>query len=326
VTVGVAIVGCGLIGRKRASALPPGFEVVAVHDTILERADLLATGTPGGVTVARTVDEAVAARGVALVIVATTHGGLSSVALAALDAGRDVLLEKPGARTNQELLAVRGAAEEAGRQVRVGYNHRFHPSFRKMRELLAEYDYGPLMHVRARYGHGGRVGYAQEWRADRARSGGGELLDQGSHLIDLTRMLTGDVDLVFSELRTDFWPADVEDNAFLALRPVRGGFAWLHASWTEWRNLFSFEVAYRDAKLEVQGLGGSYGVERLTLYEMLPEMGPPVTTAWEFPRVDESWALELEDVAAALRGDVTVGASLDDALAVFSLIEQAYDR
>ena len=323
-TVGVAVVGCGLIGAKRVAALPAGFELAAVYDEILARAQLLAHEAPGEATAARTLDEALGARGVSLVIVATTHGGLAPAAIAALDAGHDVLIEKPGARTLGELLAVREAAVGSGRLVRVGYNHRFHPSFRKIRELLAVHDYGPLMHVRARYGHGGRIGYEQEWRADRSLSGGGELLDQGSHLIDLTRMIAGDVELAFSELRSDFWSADVEDNAFLALRTENGAFAWLHASWTEWRNLFSFEIAFRTAKLEVQGLGGSYGVERLTLYEMLPEMGPPVTTAWEFPRADESWALELGDVASALRGEGTVGASLDDAVAVFTVIEEAY--
>ena len=141
---------------------------------------------------------------------------------------------------------------------------------------MASGRYGPLMFVRARYGHGGRLGYEQEWRADRPTvSGGGELVDQGSHLIDLVRACFGDVDLAFAEMRTMFWKMDVEDNAFLALRPRSGGFAWLHASWTEWKNLFSFEVMLERAKLEVNGLGGSYGPEQLTLYEMAPEMGPP---------------------------------------------------
>lgn len=325
-TVGVAVIGCGLIGRKRAAALPAGFELAAVYDEIRDRAQLLARESPGAAMASRTLDEALETQGVDLVIVATAHRGLAPTAIAALGAGHDVLIEKPGARTLGELLAVREAAVSSGRRVRVGYNHRFHPSFRKIRDLLAVADYGSLMHVRARYGHGGRIGYEQEWRADRALSGGGELLDQGSHLVDLTRMIAGDVELVFSELRTDFWPTDVEDNAFLALRAATGGFAWLHASWTEWRNLFSFEIAFQSAKLEVQGLGGSYGVERLTLYEMLPEMGPPVTTAWEYPRADESWARELSDVASALRGEAAVGASLDDAIAVFTVIEEAYRR
>ena len=184
--------------------------------------------------------------------------------------------------------------------------------------------YGPPLYVRGRYGHGGRLGYEREWRADPAVSGGGELLDQGIHLIDLTRYLEGDVELAFAELTSAFWPMAVEDNAFLCLRLRHGGIAWLHASWTEWKNLFSLEIAHRDAKIEIQGLGGSYGVERLTLYEMRPELGPPDTTSWEWPRGDDSWAAELADVLGAIEGRHGIGATVEDAIAALEIVEEAY--
>jgi len=208
--------------------------------------------------------------------------------------------------------------------LRVGFNHRFHPALRKAHELVEAGAYGPVQHLRGRYGHGGRIGYEREWRADRARSGGGELLDQGIHLIDLTRYLVGDVALAFCELRTEFWPMEVEDNAYVALRAEQGAFAWLHASWSEWKNLFSLEISMRDAKIEITGLGGSYGIERLTLHEMKPEMGPPDTTAWEWPLEDESWHAEIDDVLAALAGQPTIGASLDDCVAAFAIVDEAY--
>ena len=171
---------------------------------------------------------------------------LTAIAIEALDAGCHVLVEKPGARDRDELGRVADAARRAGRVARVGYNHRFHPAALAARELVVGEGFGPLLSIRARYGHGGRLGYESEWRADPAR-GGGELLDQASHLVDLVRFIAGDVTLAFAELRTDFWDMAVEDNAFLALRPARGGFAWLHASWTEWKNLFAVEIALRDA-------------------------------------------------------------------------------
>jgi predicted dehydrogenase len=183
------------------------------------------------------------------------------------------------------------------------------------------------MNIRARSGHGGRLGYEEEWRGSRALAGGGELLDQGIHLIDLVRYLAGDAELAFAELRTDYWRTDVEDNAFVALRCRSGPFAWLHASWTEWKNLFSFEVGMERAKLEISGLGGSYGVERLTLYEMLPELGPPDTTSWEWPRRDESWTREIDDVLKSLNGEAgAVGADINDATEALRLIETAYRR
>jgi predicted dehydrogenase len=224
------------------------------------------------------------------------------------------------------LRAIRDAARNRGLTVRVGFNHRFHPGVQRLHQLLTERDGGPLLYVRARYGHGGRLGYEQEWRADPALSGGGELLDQGIHLIDLTRYLAGDVDLAFAELTSAFWPMPVEDNAFLCLRVRGGGTAWLHASWTEWKNLFSFELTQRDRKFEIAGLGGSYGVERLTLYEMRPTMGPPDTTAWEWPAGDDSWAVELADVIAAVNGAPGVAATIDDAIAALEIVEEAYQR
>ncbi len=323
--LGVAIVGAGLIGNKRAAALPADVTLCAVFDEAPERASALAAAYPHAVA-ATSLKDALDHPDVGLVIVATPHHQLTTIGIEAVQRGHDVLLEKPGAHRLDALLELREAATDAGRRVRVGFNHRFHPSFLRARELVTAGDYGNVFSIRARYGHGGRPGYEKEWRAQRAISGGGELIDQGLHLIDLVRYLTGDVDLAFSELRTDFWPMEVEDNAYLALRSRAGAFAWLHASWTEWKNIFSFELAMRTAKLDVQGLGGSYGTERLTLYEMSPEMGPPPATSWEWPQPDASWARELADVVSDLQGGPWVGADLADCIAAFRIVEEAYRR
>lgn len=323
---GAAIIGCGLIGRKRAQALEErGVSVRSVHDVSPAAAEALAAGLPSAV-VAASAGEAFAAPGVDLAVIATSHVSLAPLASEAVRAGLHVLVEKPGGHHLAEVEALAEEARRLGRVVRVGFNHRFHPALRKAHEIVAGGAFGPVLHVRGRYGHGGRLGYEREWRADPVQSGGGELLDQGVHLIDLTRFLVGDVQLAFCELRTEFWDMPVEDNAYLALRAGSGAFAWLHASWTEWRNLFSLEIAMRTGKIEVQGLGGSYGVERLTLHEMLPDMGPPVTSSWEWPRGDGSWTDEIDDVLAAIDGRATVGASLDDCIGAFRVIDQAYSR
>jgi predicted dehydrogenase len=325
----VAVIGCGLIGRKRLQALPSGAEVVALVDLDLGRAEALAATLPGtrpSVRVADSIQAGLEGLEADVAIVATIHSALGRSTLAALEAGCHVLVEKPGAHRLEELVAVRDAARAAGKVVKVGFNHRFHPSLLRARDIASQKAYGDLMHIRGRYGHGGRPGYEKEWRARREDSGGGELVDQGIHLIDLTRYIAGDVDLVFAECRTDFWQSDVEDNAFLALRPRSGGFAWLHASWTEWKNLFSLEIAYRTAKLEITGLGGSYGVERLALYEMLPEMGPPATTIWEWPQADRSWALEVADFLSAAAGGESRGASIEDCIAAFTVVQEAYGQ
>ena len=184
-----------------------------------------------------------------------------------------------------------------------------------------------MMFVRARYGHGGRPGYDREWRADPALSGGGELIDQGVHLIDLARWyLREEIVDVRGRVITAYWDMKVEDNAFLTLGTQRGLVAHLHASCTEWKNLFSFEIYTRNAKLHHEGLGGSYGVERLSHYRMRPEMGPPDTIVHEYPSPDSSWSLEWQDFVAATSGAETTGATLQDALAALRVVEEAYRR
>jgi len=323
-TVGVGIIGCGLVGRKRAAALPTGARLVSVFDQDRARASELIAGRVEDVDRATTVEQLLGRDDLDLVVIATPHRDLAGLSAAALDAGKHVLVEKPGAIDVAEARLVAQHAVSGQRLVRVGFNHRFHPSFREAKQIIDRNEYGRVLHIRGRYGHGGRLGYEREWRADPVLSGGGELIDQGIHLIDLTRYLTGDVELAFSALRTEFWAMAVEDNAFIALRSLSGTVAWLHASWTEWKNLFSFELMLERAKLEVTGLGGSYGVETLNIYEMLPEMGPPRSRTQEWAHEDTSWGAELTDVLGEIGGQPRVGSNIDDAVAALSIVDAAY--
>ena len=210
--------------------------------------------------------------------------------------------------------------------VRVGFNHRYHRAFQKMREIVDAGEIGELMFLRARYGHGGRLGYEQEWRAQPALSGGGELIDQGVHLIDLARWFLGDFLEVDGFAHTYYWDMPVDDNAFMLLRTEDQRTAFLHVSCTEWKNTFSFELYGRNGKLQVDGLGGSYGVERLTWYKMLPEMGPPETVSWEYPMHDNSWQVEMNQ----FRQDIELGRQpqpgLTDAVAVLQIVESLYEQ
>lgn len=320
----VAIIGCGLIGYKRARALS-GNRLVAVADTHLTRAQQLAAQFPG--CLASTEWRSVVERDdVDLVIVATTNDALTPVSLAAVQNGKHVLVEKPGARNAGELSPLVAAARTAGVIVKVGFNHRFHPAFQKAKQLFEGGELGPLMYIRARYGHGGRLGYEREWRADPAIAGGGEMLDQGVHLIDLARWFAGDFTEVSGCVGTFFWHMPVEDNGFALLRTARGQVAWLHASCSEWKNLFCFEIFGRDGKIQIDGLGGSYGVERLSFYRMLPQMGPPETTIWEYPGEDTSWQAEFAHFTDCIAQRRTPSGTLEDALAALEIVQQLYDQ
>ena len=295
----IAIIGCGLIGRKRLAALPAGAFAAACDLEIGRAEQLVASARTGYATddAARVLaDPAIDA-----VIVCTLNAALAPLALAAIRAGKHVLVEKPGAISTEQADELIDAARAAGVRVRVGFNHRFHPALLQARSLYESGALGPLMFIRGRYGHGGRVGYDREWRADPTLSGGGELIDQGVHLIDLAGWFLGDFARIEGHASTSFWDMPVDDNAFLNLRTAAGQTAWLQVSCTEWKNLFSLEIYGRTGKLHVEGLGGSYGVERLTFHRMLPEMGPPETTAWEYPRGDDSWRLEIAEFFTDIR-------------------------
>ena len=319
--VGVAIVGCGLIGNKRARALGPA-RLIACVDVQLDRASELAQTS--GAAAHRDWRQLLDRKDVDLAVVATTNDSLAEVTKALVKAGKDVLVEKPAGRDVREIERVIIAAQRSGRLVRVGFNHRYHPAVRKARELIDGGALGELMYVRGRYGHGGRPGYDREWRADPMLSGGGELLDQGVHLIDLARWFLGDFSEVTGFAHTYFWNMPVEDNAFMLLRTAGGQAAFLHASWTEWKNLFSLEIYGRKGKLQVDGLGGSYGVEKLTFYEMLPKMGPPESMIWEYPQEDDSWELEFSEFLKDIEVRRQPSASLEDARAVLEIVERIY--
>ena len=318
----VALIGCGLIGQKRLSNLPPGSAAVAC-DLNLDRARKLAAQSPGCKATA-SVAEALAMPEVTVAMIATLNSSLAPLACQAAKAGKHILVEKPAAISVKELDRLEALARENKVLVRTGYNHRYHPAGLKAQELLRSGALGPIMFVRGRYGQGGRVGYEKEWRADPKLSGGGELIDQGVHLIDLAGLFLGDFTTVEGHAATFFWKMPVDDNAFLSLRNAQGNTAWLHVSCSEWKNLFSLEIYGRDAKLHWEGLGGSYGIERLYYYKMLPQMGPPETTIFEYPRSDESWKLEMTEFFEDIRLHRTPVPGLKEARAALSVVEKIY--
>ena len=320
-----AIVGCGLIGQKRAAAIARlGHQTTLAVDFAKERA--AAISECSGAQCASDFRVAAEAADIDAVVIATPHAQLAAIATACLSRGKHVLVEKPGGRNLAEVRAVAEAAAAADRVAKVGYNHRFHPAMSRAREIVDRGEIGRLMFVRGRYGHGGRLGYEKEWRFARAISGGGELIDQGSHLIDLAQWLLGEFTEVQGTVRTFFWDAEVEDNVFLTLSTSDRRIAWLHASWTEWRNLFSLEIYGRKGKLHLEGLGGSYGVESLTLYRMLPGMGPPETTRWEYPFPDRSWEAETAEFIAAINEGRRPLGDANEAVATMAVIERIYQE
>src|SRR5438876_4737046 len=321
---GVGIVGCGVIGSRRAAiaAAHASSRVVTVSDRDRSRtADVAATTGAKAVLDWEAVVEDPA---VDIVVVATTHDWLAPVAMRALQAGKHVLCEKPMSVSSRQAEEVLTAARVHSRLVHVGFNHRYHPAVRRAHDLAMAGEVGNILFVRCRYGHGGRPGYEREWRMNPDVSGGGELLDQGIHAIDLFRWFLGDLYEVTGMTATWVWAAPVEDNVFALFRSRGGQVASLHASWTQWKNVFSFEVFGERGALVVEGLGNSYGTERLSIYRRAVS-GAPSEEQMEFRGPDESWEREWEEFLASIGNGHAVHVGADDGLAALRLVEAVYE-
>jgi len=321
----VGIIGAGLIGNKRAKALRPEDKLVAVADLSPERAESLAKSY--GANVETSWETLVKRPDLDVVIIAASNNAIPLCAAEAIKARKSILIEKPGGRNPDELKTLVKLAKDQQVVARVGFNHRFHPAIFKAKTMIDEGAIGEIMYLRGRYGHGGRIGYEKEWRANPEISGGGELLDQGVHLIDLCRWMGGDFDLEVGRVHTFFWNMPVEDNGFLLLKsPDQKRYAHLHASCTEWKNIFDFEVFGKKGKLQIWGLGRSYGTEELRYYKVKPEMGVPEFTSQSFPEEDLSWDLEWLAFSQAHQGKNSPISTLEDAHRALEIVYRAYQQ
>jgi len=324
----IGIVGAGRQGWRRARAVEsfPDDRLVAVADCVAASAQHLANAYA-----AETHDDwsaLVDRADVDAVLVCTPPDSHTEIAVAALERGQHVLVEKPLARSVAEAEPIVTAAQAAvarGVVCAVGFNYRHHPAIQQARRWVNEGAIGPLMYARMRHGIAGRQDYTTDWRTSHSTSGGGELLDQGIHLLDLARWFFGDFSEVRVMLTTSYWPiAPLEDNAFVLLRTAAGQVVQLHASWTEWCNLFSLELFGRDGYVRVEGLGGSYGTESAVLGRR--DFGAPFSERIiEYRGGDSSWRSEW----AAFREAAVEGrrpeAGAQDGLAALALVARAYE-
>jgi len=323
--LGVALIGAGPFGSKRARAVAAHEQsrLVVVADSVPERAQALAKEC--GCEAETDWRLAVGRGDVQAVIVSTPTPVLGEISLFAIRSGKHTLAEKPFGRSSEEVRTLVEAARAQGTLLKAGYNHRYHPAIRRAHELCTRGTIGQPIFLRVVYGHGGRAGYEREWRTRPELSGGGELLDQGVHALDLLRWFAGEFLEAAGMISTAFWPiSPAEDNVFALLRSKGGAVAELHASWTEWKNAFRFEVFGERGYLRVNGLGGSYGPESLCLgvRERLGEV--PREQSFNFPGPDASLLHEWAAFAGAvLHGDQVESDGLD-ALQTLLLAEAIY--
>lgn len=320
----VAIIGAGLIGRKRALALPRNINLKTVCDINRERGETLARDF--NCDFKKDWQAVVKDKNIQAVFICVTNNNLAEIAIAAIKNNKHILVEKPGGINTRQVLETYSAYKKNPVVVMYGYNHRFHPAIQKAKLMVDSSKFGPILFIRARYGHGGRLGYEREWRFQKRLSGGGELIDQGCHLIDLVNFFCGKMDQTTGYVTNLFWKTKLEDAAFFQLRNKSGQIADLSVTCVEWKNIFSFEIMLKKGKIQIDGLGGSYGREKLTLYSMKPEMGPPDERIFEFGEEDNSWREENKLFFKKIQQKDYNDTSIKNALYVMTIIQKLYKK
>lgn len=325
----IGIIGYGKMGRTRAAAIAHSGlgEVVAVFDP--QAADL-----PVGPGVREATDEQEILNDPAIdaVFICTPNHRNRPLTMAALAAGKHAFCEKPPAFNASEVEAIMDVERRSRRKLMYGFNHRHHGSIKTIRSLVDSGQYGRLLWMRGRYGKSVDRDYFQTWRAKKDMAGGGILIDQGIHMLDLFLLLAGDFDEIQGMVSSLYWRIEgIEDNVFVNLRNRSTGVvASLHSTMTQWRHLFSLEVFLERGYMVLNGLktqSGTYGDEVLTVARN--RTTAPAAT-WEDEdrttfHVDTSWNDETEAFLRCIAEDrpVETGSSTD-ALRVMRLIDAVY--
>ena len=319
----VGIIGCGLIGKKRAENLGNKARLIACSDININRAKLIANKNKK-IKIFKEWNDLLKIKELNIIIIATVHNQLSKILLESIKANKHVFIEKPASINLKDLRKAINKNKIHKKKIRVGYNHRFLSAIIKCKQIINKKLIGDLMFIKASYGHGGRFGYEKEWRMNPKISGGGEMIDQGSHLIDLSEFFFGKTVRAEGLIRDFFWKKKVDDNAFFTLKFKKKILSFLHVSCTEWKNNFLFEIYGKKGKLRIEGKGGSYGEEKLYLYKMNKRMTYPKIYSWQFSKKDYSWSRELEEFYRDIEKNRQPNPGLEQAYSVLNVIKKIY--
>jgi len=322
----VGIIGCGLIGLKRAKAVCNNSQsnLAALCDSD----EKLLGSAMCELEILRVSDwrEITKMQNLDVVIVSTPNALLGEIAESCLENGKHVLIEKPMCRNLEEAQALKVVADHSSALLKIGFNHRYHPAIKEAKSMIDEGCIGNVINARIIYGHGGRPGYEKEWRGNYLLAGGGELTDQGVHVADLYQWFFGMPNEVFSWMQKAVWPLEdrLEDNAFGLFKFPNGALASMHTSWTQWKNKFQFEIFGTKGSLEINGLGGSYGQETLTISMRNPLGGAPKINEISYDGPDNSWDYEWQDFMSAIHGSGSYYGTPKDGVGAMKIIDGLY--
>lgn len=323
----VGIAGFGVVGRRRKQIIDdhPHFKVVAVADRTLS--DTL--DAPDGIRRYARFEDLIERESLDVLFVCLTNDVAARATIAGLEKGAHVFCEKPPGRTVQELCTVIECEKRHPRQkLKYGFNHRYHDSVRDALKLIRGGDLGKVIDIRGVYGKSQIVSFGSDWRTKRSVAGGGILLDQGIHMVDLIRLFGGELTEIHSVISNTYWNHDVEDNAYALMKSSEGAVVFLHSSATQWRHRFHLDITLEKGSILLEGiLSGSktYGEETITVaHKGKNDQGTPREIRTSYNE-DNSWRDEIFEFADCIVHDKPVihGSSLE-ALKTMHLVFRIY--
>jgi predicted dehydrogenase len=322
------IAGFGVVGKRRKDCIGrhPNVRVVAVCDRTFEAAGSF----PDGVRYYKDYRRLLAEE-LDVLVVCMTNDVAAEVTIAGLNRGLHVFCEKPPGRNVADIRRVIAEEERVPNlKLMYGFNHRYHESVRDALKIMRSGELGRVINLRGMYGKAKLITFNQPtWRTERAVAGGGVLLDQGIHMVDLMRLFAGEFREVHSFISNGHWRYDVEDNAYALMRTADGIVGMLNSSATQWRHRFHLDINLERGSLTLGGiLSGtkSYGAETLTVAFADPDsdQGDPRELITRYNR-DPSWDAEISEFVRCIENDapVTSGTS-EDALRTMELVFKIY--
>lgn len=325
----VGIAGYGVVGRRRREFIDkhPSMRTVAVCDRTLNGSGTL----PDGTTFYADYQALLARPDLDALFVCLTNDIAPQVTIAGLQAGLHVFCEKPPGRTVVDIAGVREVeACYPDLKLMYGFNHRYHESIRDALDIINSGELGALLNLRGVYGKAKLVTFNQsDWRTKRKIAGGGVLLDQGIHLVDLMRLFAGEFSDIHSFVSNAYWKYDVEDNAYALMRTKKGVVALLHSSATQWRHRFSLDMNLERGSINLSGIlsgSKSYGAETMTVVWADPDddQGDPKEKTTRYNK-DPSWEQEIAAFGdAILKNSPIINGTSDDALKTMELVHAIY--